>query len=54
MAYSGSGDVNGATSYVAAPPTSADADALVWAGSQHYRPDEQVNCVEDGPMMRCR
>ena len=54
MAYSGSGDVNSASSYVAAEPTSDVDDALVWAGSKHYRPGEQINCVEDGLRTLCR
>jgi feruloyl esterase len=53
MVFSGSGDVNSPPSYVPLSPTSGVRDELIWAGSKHYRPGEQVSCVEDGPKMRC-
>jgi Tannase and feruloyl esterase len=54
MVYSGSGDINSAASFVVGPPTNGVSDTLVWAGSKHYRPGEQVSCSQDGLRMRCR
>jgi feruloyl esterase len=51
MAYSGSGDVNSAASYVAGPPASGVSDALAWTGSKHYLPGEQTSCDRDGLTM---
>ena len=42
-AYSGQGDVDSAANYAAGPPTAGVGDVLAWAGSRHYRPDEQVS-----------
>jgi hypothetical protein len=50
----GEGDVNNASSYVGASATGGANDELTWAGWKHYRPAEQVSCVQDGPTMRCR
>ncbi len=50
----GAGDVNSADSYAAAPPINGVSDELVWAGSKHYRPGEQISCVEDGLITQCR
>jgi hypothetical protein len=52
--YSGQGDVNSASSYVAGPAVMGVSDELRWAGSWHYRPDAQIACEQDGPVLRCR
>ena len=52
--YSGQGDVNSASSYVAGPAVIGVSDELRWAGSWHYRPDAQTACEQDGPVLRCR
>jgi hypothetical protein len=53
-AYSGQGDVNSASSYEAAPGVEGVSDELLWAGSRHYRPGEQMSCEQDGRALRCR
>jgi hypothetical protein len=53
-AYSGTGDPNSASSYAAASPVAGVSDELQWAGSKHYRPDQQASCDQDGLILRCR
>jgi Tannase and feruloyl esterase len=54
VAFSGQGDVNSSSSYAVAPSVSGVSDELLWAGSRHYRPGEQMSCEEDGHVLRCR
>jgi Tannase and feruloyl esterase len=52
--YSGQGDMNSASSYAVAPGVGGVSDELLWAGSRHYRPGEQMSCEDDGHALRCR
>ena len=52
--YSGQGDMNSASFYAVAPGVGGVSDELLWAGSRHYRPGEQMSCEDDGHALRCR
>jgi len=53
IAYSGSGDVNAATSYVRAEPKQRFDDQLRWLGLDHYKPDHQLWCESKSPAIAC-
>ena len=53
IAYSGSGDVNDAASYVRAEPKQRFDDELSWLGLDHYTPGHQLWCEEKGAAVTC-
>jgi hypothetical protein len=53
VAYSGSGDVNDAASYVRAEPQRRFDDQLRWLGLDHYTPGHQLWCDEKDAALTC-
>ena len=53
IAYSGSGDVNDAASYVRAEPKQRLDDQLSWLGLAHYTPGHQLWCNEKDAALTC-
>jgi feruloyl esterase len=53
VAYSGSGDVNNAASYVRAEPQQRFDDQLSWLGLHHYSPGHLLWCEERNAAVTC-